>query len=61
MYSFLKNWQSDMSAGLVVFLMSKPFCLGIGLASISVENIVGFPTLKALAGSYENKGIIETF
>lgn len=61
MYSFFKNWQSDMSAGLVVFLVALPLCLGIGLASISVENIVGFPTFKALASSYENKGIIEIF
>jgi MFS superfamily sulfate permease-like transporter len=61
MKHFFKNWQSDLSAGLVVFLVALPLCLGIGLASISVENIVGFPTLKALAGSYEIKGILEIF
>jgi len=29
----LKNWKSDLPAGLVVFLVAIPLCLGIALAS----------------------------
>lgn len=33
MLSFFKFWKEDLSAGLVVFLVAVPLCLGIALAS----------------------------
>lgn len=33
MNAFFKEWKSDVSAGLVVFLVAIPLCLGIALAS----------------------------
>ena len=38
-----KTWQKDLPAGLVVFLVALPLCLGVGLASTSVEGIDGLP------------------
>ena len=43
--NFFKNWQSDIPAGLVVFLVALPLCLGIGLASTSVEGVEGLPNI----------------
>ena len=43
--NFFKNWQSDLPAGLVVFLVALPLCLGIGLASTSVTGIEGLPNI----------------
>jgi len=40
-----KTWQKDLPAGLVVFLVALPLCLGVGLASTSVEGIDGLPNL----------------
>lgn len=40
-----KTWQKDLPAGLVVFLVALPLCLGVGLASTSVEGIKGLPNL----------------
>lgn len=40
-----KTWQKDLPAGLVVFLVALPLCLGVGLASTSVEGIEGLPNL----------------
>ena len=40
-----KTWQKDLPAGLVVFLVALPLCLGVGLASTSVEGMEGLPNL----------------
>ncbi|MFM6945992.1 MAG: SulP family inorganic anion transporter [Flavobacteriales bacterium] len=40
-----KFWKQDLPAGLVVFLVALPLCLGIGLASTSVEDINGLPNV----------------
>lgn len=40
-----KTWQKDLPAGLVVFLVALPLCLGVGLASTTVEGIDGLPNL----------------
>lgn len=45
MNSFFKHWKQDIPAGLVVFLVALPLCLGIGLASTNVEGIEGIPNL----------------
>ncbi len=43
--NFFKHWQADLPAGLVVFLVALPLCLGIGLASTSVTGIEGLPNI----------------
>jgi MFS superfamily sulfate permease-like transporter len=40
-----KNWQEDLPAGLVVFLVALPLCLGVGLASTNLPEINGLPNL----------------
>lgn len=45
MYSFFKSWKQDLPAGLVVFLVALPLCLGIGLASTSVPGQQGLPSV----------------
>lgn len=40
-----KMWHKDVSAGIVVYLVALPLCLGIGLASTNVEGISGLPSL----------------
>ena len=40
-----KNWQEDLPAGLVVFLVALPLCLGVGLASTNLPEITGLPNL----------------
>jgi carbonic anhydrase len=45
MNSFNKFLGKDFLAGLVVFLVALPLCLGIGLASTNVENIPSLPSV----------------
>jgi len=44
------SWQRDLSSGLVVFLVALPLCLGIGLASTTVEGISPIPVSGLTAG-----------
>ena len=40
-----KYWREDFPAGLVVFLVALPLCLGVGLASTNLPEINGLPNL----------------
>jgi carbonic anhydrase len=50
--NFFKFWKQDLPAALVVFLVALPLCLGIGLASTSIEGMNGMPNVMTgmLAG-----------
>ena len=52
MFYFFKSWKQDFPAGLVVYLVALPLCLGIGLASTSVVGQQGMPSVMTgvLAG-----------
>lgn len=43
--NFFKFWKQDLPAALVVFLVALPLCLGIGLASTSIEGMNGMPNV----------------
>jgi MFS superfamily sulfate permease-like transporter len=43
--SIFKNLNFDFPAGLVVYLVALPLCLGIGLASTNVSGMEGMPNL----------------
>ena len=45
MKQYFKHLGADLPASLVVFLVALPLCLGIGLASTSVEGIEGMPNI----------------
>jgi MFS superfamily sulfate permease-like transporter len=45
MKNIFSNWRQDLPASLVVFLVALPLCLGVGLASTSVEGIAGMPNI----------------
>ncbi|USN51962.1 MAG: bifunctional SulP family inorganic anion transporter/carbonic anhydrase [Myxococcales bacterium] len=54
----MRTWLSDLSAGLVVFLVALPLCLGIALASQAplisglLAGIIGGIVVGALSGSH---------
>lgn len=39
------TWRADISAGLVVYLVALPLCLGVGLASTNLTTINGLPNV----------------
>src|SRR4051812_15760996 len=58
--SIFENFKSDISAGLVVYLVALPLCLGIALASTGrsdllfsgiIAGIIGGIVVGALSGS----------
>lgn len=57
MFSFFKTWREDLPAGLVVFLVAVPLCLGIALASEAppfaglIAGIIGGIVVGAVSGS----------
>lgn len=57
MSSFFKQWREDLPAGLVVFLVAVPLCLGISLASEAppfsglIAGIVGGIVVGVISGS----------
>jgi MFS superfamily sulfate permease-like transporter len=60
MKNFLENWKQDFPAGLVVFLVALPLCLGVALASTGenpilfsgiIAGAVGGVIVGALSGS----------
>lgn len=57
MSSFFKTWKADVPAGLVVFLIAVPLCLGIALASEAplfsglIAGIVGGIVVGIISGS----------
>jgi carbonic anhydrase len=44
------SWKKDLSASIVVFFVALPLCLGIGLASTSVQGLSPIPIAGILAG-----------
>jgi carbonic anhydrase len=45
---FFKTWKQDLPAGLVVFLVALPLCLGVGLASTTISGnaaVEGVPNI----------------
>jgi carbonic anhydrase len=47
MKGLFKAWRHDLPAGLVVFLVALPLCLGIGLASTNLNGVDGLPNIFA--------------
>jgi carbonic anhydrase len=47
MLSFFKFWKQDLPAGLVVFLVALPLCLGVGFASTNIAGLDGLPNVMS--------------
>ena len=47
MFTFFKFWKQDLPAGLVVFLVALPLCLGVGLASTNIGGQEGLPNVMS--------------
>ena len=45
MNSFFSSWKQDLPASIVVFLVALPLCLGVGLASTTVDGLIGLPNI----------------
>ena len=43
MRNLFNFWRHDLSSGLVVFLVALPLCLGVGLASTTIDGMPGLP------------------
>ena len=47
MLSFFKFWKQDLPAGLVVFLVALPLCLGVGFASTNIVGQADMPNVMS--------------
>lgn len=45
MKKYISNLGSDLPSSLVVFLVALPLCLGVGLASTDVKDVIGMPNV----------------
>ena len=50
MKNLFKSWRADLPSSIVVFFVALPLCLGIGLASTSVEGFTPIPISGLIAG-----------
>ena len=50
MKNLFKSWREDLPSSIVVFFVALPLCLGIGLASTSVEGFTPIPISGLIAG-----------
>lgn len=50
MKKFLVSWRADFSSSIVVFFVALPLCLGIGLASTTVEGFSSIPISGLISG-----------
>jgi len=48
--NLFKSWREDLPSSIVVFFVALPLCLGIGLASTSVEGFTPIPISGLIAG-----------
>ena len=50
MKNLFKSWREDLPASIVVFFVALPLCLGIGLASTTVEGFSPIPISGLISG-----------
>ena len=50
MKNLFNSWREDLPSSIVVFFVALPLCLGIGLASTSVEGFTPIPISGLIAG-----------
>ena len=50
MKKLLNSWREDLPASIIVFFVALPLCLGIGLASTTVEGFTPIPVSGLIAG-----------